>query len=458
MPRQGFPPQIVSVKMLVLALRGAALAAAQRCFVRTLSPAGDLRRRRQASLRLSLRCIVGLLLPAALSADSAIPELPVAAAFATQTFESASLRWNGEARDIVRRNRTDPLWAARTYAMVSVAQYDAAKAAESSDKKNTNGAFTATAIASSAATMLAHLYPHEVPRISAAFQAHLLTLSESTAAADRHQALALGEAAALSVLQERQTDGAISLDTAVRPMRANAWYSSEDRAPLRTYWGRVRPFLSHRIGELGAPPPGLESTQFSEALETVRIARNGASGENDRLAKKWADGPGTATPPGHWNQIADALIARHQLDELESARVLALMNMAMMDASILCWRSKFEHWLLRPSQVDPEIVPSFPLPNFPSYPSGHAAFSGAASAFLAYRFPGESGELNRLAEEAALSRVVGGVHYPFDSEAGLQQGRRVAKLAIGQYQREGTQRVAARTSAHSTHSSSEDRP
>lgn len=182
------------------------------------------------------------------------------------------------------------------------------------------------------------------------------------------------------------------------------------------------------------PPPDSESAAFALALATVREYRQAASSYNESIAKKWADGPGTATPAGHWNEIAAELIARYRLGEAESGRVLAFMNMALMDASILCWRAKFKYWVMRPPQADTGIVPSFPLPNFPAYTSGHAAFSGAASAFLAHRFPDERQELNRLAEEAAQSRVVSGLHYPFDCEAGLWQGRRIAEAAIALFE------------------------
>jgi membrane-associated phospholipid phosphatase len=71
-----------------------------------------------------------------------------------------------------------------------------------------------------------------------------------------------------------------------------------------------------------------------------------------------------------------------------------------------------------------------PLPNFPSYTSGHAAFSGAASEVLGDVFPEERTVLRAMAEEAAMSRVYAGIHYRFDSERGLAQGRAIARLAV----------------------------
>jgi membrane-associated phospholipid phosphatase len=69
------------------------------------------------------------------------------------------------------------------------------------------------------------------------------------------------------------------------------------------------------------------------------------------------------------------------------------------------------------------------MPPFPSYPSGHATFSAAASEVLASFFPQDAARLRYLAEEASLSRVYAGIHYRFDSEAGLQSGRQLAALA-----------------------------
>ena len=76
------------------------------------------------------------------------------------------------------------------------------------------------------------------------------------------------------------------------------------------------------------------------------------------------------------------------------------------------------------------ITLSVPLPNFPSYPSNHACVTGASMAVLASLFPSDADRLNGLADEAALSRVVGGIHYRFDGDVGLALGRQVAAWAI----------------------------
>jgi hypothetical protein len=377
-----------------------------------------------------------------LSAGASRTELPARADNKTVTpwSEPAALRWLAVARELVRKNLVDPLWAARTYALVSVAQYDAvSNVSQFASQTKSDAILIEAAVAVSSATTLAQLYPHEVPRISGHFDLHLQELRKRTSSnVALDAAIAASKATTLSLLRRRDGDGATRLEIVTPPPGDRVWYSSEQWSPLRPYWGEVQPFLITQLSDYDPPaPPAPGSAESNRALAAVREARRAASSYNEGIAKKWADGPGTSTPVGHWNEIAATLIERYRLGNVESARVLAFMNMALMDVSILCWRTKFKYWQMRPSQVDKTIVPSFPIPNFPSYPSGHAAFSAAAATFLGHRFPDEKQELIRQAEEAAQSRVVSGLHYPFDCDAGLWQGRRVAETAIALYERSG---------------------
>jgi hypothetical protein len=101
-----------------------------------------------------------------------------------------------------------------------------------------------------------------------------------------------------------------------------------------------------------------------------------------------------------------------------------------MDGLIACADAKFTYWLLRPSQADPAISLAIGLPNFPSYPSNHACFSGAAAYVLGALFPGDEQRLAGMAYDAGVSRVLGGIHYRFDSDVGLQIARDVTRLAL----------------------------
>jgi membrane-associated phospholipid phosphatase len=105
------------------------------------------------------------------------------------------------------------------------------------------------------------------------------------------------------------------------------------------------------------------------------------------------------------------------------------MNAAMEDAGISCWQTKYVYWLIRPSQADPAITTPVGLPNFPSYTSGHSSFSGAAAAVLSSFFPDHTSSLQAMADQAAISRIYGGIHYRFDSDAGLAVGRQIGAIA-----------------------------
>ena len=141
----------------------------------------------------------------------------------------------------------------------------------------------------------------------------------------------------------------------------------------------------------------------------------------------------TATPPftaGSENLEADQLIIDHHRTELDAARILAYANAAAFDAQIACWDAKFFYYFIRPTQADPAITVAVPLPNHPSYPSGHACITGAIMSVLMDAFPSERDRLEEVIEIAGLSRMYGGIHYRFDIDAGGAIGRQAAALAL----------------------------
>lgn len=176
-----------------------------------------------------------------------------------------------------------------------------------------------------------------------------------------------------------------------------------------------------------APPP-VGSPEFATALAEVKNYSRNPTTESWRIAMYWADGAGTYTPPGHWNEIACNLIAQNGMSELRTARTLALLNTAMQDAGICCWDTKSYYYYPRPSQF--ENIKTIGLPNFPSYTSGHSTFSGAAATVLGYVFPGEKGRMDAMAKEASDSRVYGGIHFRFDCEVGLRCGKAIGGFAV----------------------------
>jgi len=348
----------------------------------------------------------------------------------------AVLLWNGLARQMVSRFRENPPRAARAYVLLSVAQYDAlasvhdvervAGGSASSDRR----AVERAVLAGASLVVLASLFPAAAADLEeiAARERSQPGARESTDT-DYARGLSVGE----HVMRYAATDGSDAAWVGEVPVGAGLWHSSAEppQLPLLPLWGAVRPWLM-TSGEkfLPPPPPVFGSPEYLAALAEVRRISDTRTPDQLRIARYWADGAGTATPPGHWNAIASDLIDGHSLPEIRAAWVLALVNMALMDASISCWQAKYTYWLIRPSQADPQIVTAVPLPNFPSYSSGHAAFSGAASDVLGDIFPEERAALRAMAEEAALSRVYAGIHYRFDSDRGLAQGRAIARLAI----------------------------
>jgi membrane-associated phospholipid phosphatase len=241
----------------------------------------------------------------------------------------------------------------------------------------------------------------------------------------------VGRSAARLVIEQAKRDGSDATWSGELPRGPGLWFSAPDEAPLLPLWGHVKPWLMPSTADFVAPPPpAFDSPEFRAALAEVKQYSRFRTPEQSRIAALWADGEGSYTPAGRWNKMAADLAQKYALNELRTARVFALLNMAMMDASIACWETKYHYQTIRPSQLDPSITTPVGLPNFPSYPSAHACLSGAGAETLGSLFPSEAPHLLAKSEEAALSRVYGGIHYRFDGTAGLALGRAVARLAI----------------------------
>ena len=138
-----------------------------------------------------------------------------------------------------------------------------------------------------------------------------------------------------------------------------------------------------------------------------------------------------AGAPGYqWIELVNKRVFAGQPLPPASHRIYTYMTMAMHDATIATWESKYFYKRPRPSEVDASLVPVLPTPRSPSYPSEHAAAAGAAATVLAYFLPDEAASLQAMAEEEAQSRVQAGVQFPSDASAGLALGRRVAERVI----------------------------
>lgn len=177
-------------------------------------------------------------------------------------------------------------------------------------------------------------------------------------------------------------------------------------------------------------PPAPGSAEFQDDADELNNVLDNLTNEQRRIANFWSDGLGTYTPPGHWNRFACKAIVDHRLNPLRAARVLAYLNMAMQDAGIACWDAKYYYHYPRPIQAMPGFKTILGTPNFPSYTSGHSMFSAAAEEVLSHIFPEDAATFENYSQEAALSRLYGGIHYRFDIEAGHDKGEAVGQFAI----------------------------
>lgn len=399
------------------------------------------------------------------------------------------VRWNEIARDLVAKYNVapavgtpanpnkpfaNPPFAARLYALLSVAQYDALVATWKFKYQFNRPSPSTTAsgiqligsspalpsypaehavVAEASRKVLEFLFPAEKEFLQAKADENML--SRKWAGANTQSDLDAGKIIGTSVADiainrlkgDRMKNAADPNRTYLTYFNINEttvptpWKSLEipERAGMLPLYGLVKTWYDSTsvYATQPPPPPAVGSSEFTRDLEEVRKISDDRSREQWRIADFWADGAGTSTPPGHWNKIAQDLIVKSGFNEVRTARTFALMNRAVMDAGIICWYTKYKYYIPRPSQIDPKIKTATGIPNFPSYTSGHASFSGAAAILLGHIFPDRASDLLRQADEAALSRLYGGIHYRFDNDKGKESGMKIGQLAIAWAQTDG---------------------
>jgi membrane-associated phospholipid phosphatase len=186
-----------------------------------------------------------------------------------------------------------------------------------------------------------------------------------------------------------------------------------------------------------AAPPSREETARELAWLKSYLAETRQLPEAMKQSRMWTAGP----PAYRWVDRMVTLIETRGFSNPKNARNIALLNVAMYDATIAAWNAKYMYNRPRPSVTDPSIEPSIAVPRSPSYPSEHAATAGAAAEFLAYLYPADAQNFRYLGEEAARAAISTGINYPSDVVAGLQLGRAVAAKVIALAQSDGSQAV-----------------
>jgi membrane-associated phospholipid phosphatase len=382
--------------------------------------------------------------------------------------------WNAAALDAIRITRASPPIASRALAILHVSIYDAVNGISRRHRayfiRSTVAASASREAAAGAAAhrVLVTLFPGRAADFDVLLAQTLNAIRDSP---QRAAGVAWGEDVAEQVLGWRATDGA---DAVVPPPAGGTLGSWVPTPPafaayLLPQWGMVVPFAMTAADQFRpAGPPQLDSATWAANYNEVKAlgAAVGSSRtpEQTEIAQFWADGAGTETPAGHWNHIAQDVVALRGASMEDSARLFALLNIAMADAAICAWDAKYIYNFWRPvtairsgdtdgnpaTTADPLWSSFIVTPPFPDYVSGHSTFSAAAATVLALFFgsdeiafstgsdamPGVSRtfpSFSAAAVEAAISRVYGGIHFRFASQDGLTAGAKIGRWTFANY-------------------------
>lgn len=240
-------------------------------------------------------------------------------------------------------------------------------------------------------------------------------------------------------------------------------------AAVEPNWSRMRPVVLDSAAEFKPVPPPTFSTQkesefYRQALEVYTVSKSGVKEQTD-IALFWDCNPfflnvqghlnfatKKLSPGGHWMSIVGIVARKKEADLATSAAAYVLTAIALYDGFISCWDEKYRSNLVRPetyinAYVDEQWRPLLQTPPFPEYTSGHSVISTAAACVLT-RFFGDNlpfnddtetpyglpvrtfASFNKAAEEAAISRLYGGIHYRAAIENGQVQGRKIGEKVM----------------------------
>lgn len=409
-----------------------------------------------------------------------------------------------EGEDRVFGEQIGPGRSSRALAIVQIAVFEAINAIEGGFKSYTNlkkakgEVSVKAAIAQAAHDTLVELFPSQADLIDEELEKQLKKLKNSDR---KDEGIKIGKLAAQSILDLREDDGSETPEPVVGvdyipPVGPGKWspdpISMVNKA-IGAFWSQVKPFVMTSASQFRAePPPSLNSQFYTTAFnENIDVGGDGVITPNNRTEDQtdigifWAyDGtPSLCAPPRLYNQLVVHIAKQEKTSFIETARLLALINIGMADAGIGGWESKYFYNFWRPvtairdaandgnpnTAADPTFTPlgapasnlqgpNF-TPPFPAYPSGHATFGGVVFEILrkyykrdniAFTFvsdelngitkdnegntrplkPRSYTSLSQAEEENGQSRMYLGIHWEFDKIAGIKQGRKIADLVM----------------------------
>jgi hypothetical protein len=385
--------------------------------------------------------------------------------------------WFDTLYDVVKSEATAPPQASRIYGVSAVALYEAVApgalhhrslVGQLNDltwvpRRKKHGKYHWPTVANAAlARTIRGLFPslksENLEAINALEQRFAAQFQAEVKGRAYERSVAQGQAVADAILAWAATDGFSTVDNCpyVPHPVPGAWEPTPPgfvAEPLQPCWGQLRPMVLASGAEC-APPghpefsadPG--SAFYAAALE-VRNTGLTLTEEQKTIAEYWSDGAGaTGTPAGHWVAIVGQIARNDGLSLTAAAEAYARVGIAVADAFIACWYTKYRSNLQRPvtyiqDHIDGSWLPYLVTPPFPTYTSGHSTQSGAVAAVLTDLFgskaftdtthtdhhlmppqePRTFSSFDEAAEEAAVSRLYGGIHFAFDNHDGLASGR-----------------------------------
>src|SRR5438876_11426513 len=374
--------------------------------------------------------------------------------------------WDNAALDAIRAGNTAPPIASRSLAILHASIYDAVNGiARTHEPYLVQSAVSASASRKAAASAAAHdtlvnLFPARTSTFDALHAAILAAIPNGP---QKTAGIVWGEFVANQILAARANDGSNAIVPPPGGSGPGVWVPTPPAflPYLLPQWGFVVPFAMNSSSQFRPPgPPSLDSEQYAADYNEVKElgAAVGSTRTEDQteIALFWADGAGTETPSGHWNSIAQTIAAARGNTLEENARLFALLNIAMADAAICAWDAKYTFDFWRPvtaiAFAEPQLnwMSFIVTPPFPDYVSGHSTFSSAAATVLALFYgtddlPFTTGSdflpgvyrsfptCLAAAQEAAVSRLYGGIHFRSANEDGLQAGVGIGQWAATHY-------------------------
>jgi hypothetical protein len=397
----------------------------------------------------------------------------VAGAFgAREAHADTVTEWNAIMESAVTAAPSNPVIQTRWGAIVQLAVYEAVNSITGDYDPYLGtidapeGASLDAAVIMAAYDTLAGLRPTVVASLGldTVRDAGLAAIADGDAKED---GIAVGQAAAAAVLALRAADGSAAVAVYDEEPGPGVYQPLPGQTPALPAWGLVTPFALVDGSQFRLPPPpGLHTRKYADAYNEVKLlgSVNSAFRPLDRtnVAKLY----NAASPVQIWNSAARQASAAQGLTLSQNARVFARLGMAMGDAAIACWDTKYHYDFWRPqaairggdtdgndlTERDPDWLPLIATPAHPSYASGHATVSGAAAAVLRRAF-GKDGHaitishsslpsivLNYTAWEQITddiddARIYGGIHFRFDQDFGAKQGHAVGVFVLENYLR-----------------------